>query len=186
MKEFEDLTSVRILSERIKFLKDVIFLGGDNSGCLTVLEQVVITDEACIAELVDDADKRGFEGIMVRKNTVYEGKRSYNLLKVKKFHDAEYKVVGVEINESYRIVKDGKEIEEPLLAKAVIIHKGTEVGVGSGWSQDQRRNFYHNPDLLIGRTITVQYFEETKNSKTGKYSLRFPVVKHIWDALRDI
>lgn len=186
MKEFEDLTSVRILSERIQFLKSSIFLGEETSGCLTVLEQEIITDEAFIAELVDDAEKRGFEGIMVRKDTVYEGKRSHNLLKVKKFHDAEYKVVGVENNEAYRIIKNGKEIEEPLLAKAVIIHKGTEVGVGSGWSQEQRRNFYHNPDLLIGRTITVQYFEETKNSKTGEFSLRFPVVKHIWDAMRDI
>ena len=33
---------------------------------------------------------------------------------------------------------------------------------------------------IIGKTITVQYFEETKNDKGG-ISLRFPTVKHIYE-----
>ena len=44
-------------------------------------------------EMAKDAEEAGFEGIMVRKNVGYEGKRSHNLLKVKKFHDAEYTVL---------------------------------------------------------------------------------------------
>ena len=32
---------------------------------------------------------------------------------------------------------------------------------------------------MIGKIIEVQYFEETQDSKTLKYSLRFPVFKQI-------
>jgi len=37
---------------------------------------------------------------------------------------------------------------------------------------------------IIGKTITVQYFEYTKNDKVG-ISLRFPTVKHIYETERD-
>jgi DNA ligase 1 len=39
------------------------------------------------------SNQEGWEGIMLRKDIGYEGKRSKNLLKVKKFYDAEYEVV---------------------------------------------------------------------------------------------
>ena len=37
---------------------------------------------------------------------------------------------------------------------------------------------------IVGKTITVQYFEETSNDR-GCISLRFPTVKHIYDNERD-
>ena len=42
-----------------------------------------------------------------------------------------------------------------------------------------------NPDLIIGKEITVQYFEETKNQK-GELSLRFPTVKHVFENGRNV
>ena len=39
------------------------------------------------------ASDNKWEGFMVRKDVAYEGKRSKNLQKVKKFYDAEYEVV---------------------------------------------------------------------------------------------
>jgi DNA ligase-1 len=38
---------------------------------------------------------------------------------------------------------------------------------------------------IVGKIITVQYFEETKNDKGG-ISLRFPTVKHIYDGERSM
>jgi hypothetical protein len=38
---------------------------------------------------------------------------------------------------------------------------------------------------IVGKTITVQYFEET-NNQDGGISLRFPTVKHIYDNERDV
>ncbi len=56
----------------------------------------------------------------------------------------------------------------------------TFVGVGSGFDQEQRRLYFKNPELIIGKTITVQYFEETLN-QDGCHSLRFPVIKYIYE-----
>ena len=82
--------------------------------------------------------------------------------------------------ENHRIVRDGKEVLMPMLAQAYITHRGNEVGVGSGWSQEQRIRYEANPNELIGKTITVQYFEETKN-QDGGLSLRFPTVKYVFE-----
>ena len=42
-------------------------------------------------EMVNYATQQGWEGLMLRKNVGYCGKRNKDLLKVKKFYDAEYK-----------------------------------------------------------------------------------------------
>ena len=100
-------------------------------------------------------------------------------MKCKKFYDEEYIVNSVDFDE-HRIIRDGKEVVVPMLAQAYITHKGHEVAVGSGWSQEQRIRYEANPNELIGKTITVQYFEETKNQEGG-ISLRFPTVKHVYE-----
>ncbi len=75
------------------------------------------------------------------------------------------------------------DVEEEMLSNVVIEHKGCDVGVGSGFDQSERRKYFKNPELIIGKTITVQYFEETLN-QDGCHSLRFPVVKHVYDGIR--
>ena len=146
---------------------------------LSILEQVVVNDDEHFAKLSTNAEESGYEGLMLRKNVGYEGKRTQSLLKVKKFHDAEYQVVDLDFDE-HRVIRDGKEVVMPMLAQAWIEHKGYRVAVGSGWNQEQRIRYQKNPSELIGKTITVQYFEETKNQQGG-ISLRFPTVKHVFE-----
>lgn len=149
-----------------------------------VVEQIQIESEEHFDQLVKDARIAGFEGIMIRKDVPYEGKRTSNLLKVKEMFDAEYKVVGYEVG-MMRLIENGKEIEEEMLRNVKIIHKGDPVDVGSGFSIEQRRHFYKNPEDILDKTITVQYFEETVNQH-GKNSLRFPVMKTIYEGERDV
>jgi DNA ligase-1 len=80
------------------------------------------------------------------------------------------------------VVRDGKEKQETMLSQVWIKHKGWWVKVGSGFSQEQRIKYTN--ENIIGLTITVQYFEETKNDKGG-ISLRFPTVKHIYEQKRE-
>ena len=65
-----------------------------------------------------------------------------------------------------------------MLSGVAVEHKGNIVRVGSGFTIDQRKHLFSNPNDILGRIITVQYFEESKNQE-GEYSLRFPVIKVI-------
>ena len=153
---------------------------------LDLLEQDFIEHEAMFEEMVTHATQQGWEGLMLRKNTNYCGKRNKDLLKVKKFHDAEYTVVDLE-SKSLRVVDTvtNTEVEEEMLSAVMIEHKGNTVRVGSGFSIEQRREYHAEPSKIVGKTITVQYFEESKN-QNGDYSLRFPVIKHVYENGRNV
>jgi len=144
-----------------------------------VLEQTYVTDEGVFNSLYDEARKKGWEGLMIRKNVPYEGKRTNDLLKVKDFLDDEFVVLECE-NADMRMVEGGKQVVRNVLANVIIDYKGNRVSVGSGFSRQQRIHYAEHPEELIGRTITVKYFEETTNQKGGA-SMRFPTVKCIYD-----
>lgn len=143
--------------------------------CLTVLEQELIHNDEHFQEWVKEAADNSWEGVMLRADEPYKGKRSKDLLKVKKFFDDEYEVVDTEMG-PFRYVLNGKEHEETMLSCVMINHKNYTVRVGSGFSIDQRQEFYKNPKKILGQIITVQYFEETQNQEGG-ISLRFPTFK---------
>ena len=153
----------------------------ENKNTLRYLDQAEITDERHFDKWAQMAGDNNWEGFMLRKDVGYEGKRSKNLLKVKTFHDAEYEVVDCDVA-PMSVVRDGKEAQEVMLAQVYIEHKGYRVKVGSGFSQEQRIKYM--TEDIVGKTITVQYFEETHNDKGG-ISLRFPTVKHIYESRRD-
>lgn len=126
-----------------------------------------------------------WEGLMLRKNVPYEGKQTKNLLKVKKFFTEEYKVVSIEYG-LFPELQDGTMVQIKAMASVAIMHKGNIVSVGSGFSLAQRKEFHANPEKIIGKTISVQYFEESKNKNNDSISLRFPTFKHLWGAERDV
>ena len=179
--DFENNKSTDILSERLHTLRTWLGPRYDTKETLRYLDQAVITDERHFDIWAQMATDNNWEGFMLRKDTFYEGKRSKNLLKVKKFFDAEYTVVDCDVS-PMSVVRDGKEAQETMLAQVWIEHKGYKVKVGSGFSQEQRLKYTQEP--IVGKTITVQYFEETHNDKGG-ISLRFPTVKHIYENKRN-
>jgi DNA ligase-1 len=146
------------------------------------LPQFQITSKEEFEKIASDATDMGYEGIMIRKNIGYEGKRSKNLLKVKKMHDAEYKVIDLEPGVN-RIIENNREVEEIMLKAVIVEHKGNRVRVGSGFSINQRRKYHENPNEILGKIITVQFFEETTDQH-GQHSLRFPVFKAIYNNQR--
>jgi DNA ligase-1 len=157
----------------------------DNTcACLSVLGQELIKDDDHFAEWTKLGNDYGWEGVMLRADEPYKGKRSKDLLKVKKFFDDEYEVIDTEMGE-FRYVKDSAEWEETMLSCVMIQHKNNIVRVGSGFTIEQRQEFYQNPDKILGKIITVQYFEETKN-QDGGISLRFPTFKILHGAARTV
>lgn len=181
-EEFNNQSGEIPLSTRLLQL-GVFFSLHSDLKCVAPLVQIQVSSREHFEEMVADATNLGYEGIMIRKDVGYEGKRSKNLLKVKKMHDAEYVVVDVE-NGTHRVIENGREVEEEMLRAVMVEHKGNRVRVGSGFSIDQRRFYYQNPNEILGKTITVQYFEETTDQH-GDHSLRFPVIKVVHGQKRE-
>jgi DNA ligase-1 len=178
-EEFFSTESKRRFTERQTQLNEL-----PTMDRIRILEQVRVESDTHLAEIIAAADRANREGVMIRKDAPYTGTRSNDILKIKTFSDAEYRVESINIS-VHRVVVEGREVEEEMLKNCVILHRGHPVEVGSGFSLEQRRQIYQNPELLIGKTVTVQYFEESVD-QNGKHSLRFPVIKQIWDGERDI
>ena len=162
-----------ILSERLAALRGFLTGRYITTNILRYTDQFQITDGRHFDKWGQIATDNNWEGFMIRKDVSYEGKRTKNLLKVKKFYDAEYVVVDYD-NDDHEVVRDGRSETIKMLAQVWIEHKGHRVKVGSGWTQEQRLQYMDGS--IVGKVITVQYFEETKNDKGG-ISLRFPTVK---------
>jgi len=122
-------------------------------------------------KMMKEAEEKKWEGLMLRKNTVYKTGRTKDLLKVKNFKDAEFEVKEI-ITGDFRVISNKSGLEETIqtMTAVIIDNNGVKVKVGSGFSIDQRNKFYKNPDLIIGKMITVKFFEETPDG-----SLRFPI-----------
>ena len=177
MEEFSSKKSKSVFAERIANLQRI----SKESKFIGVLDQWIGSDKV-FSEMMAESKAGGWEGLMLRKNETYKGKRSTDILKVKQMFDDEYIVVDLE-NDIHRVIVDGAEVEELMLKNVIIEHKGNQVRVGSGFSHEQRRHYFENPNEILGKQITVQYFEESQ-SKSGEYSLRFPVIKAVYDGVR--
>ena len=115
---------------------------------------------------------------MINLDTSYKTKRHAGLLKVKEFYTDDLLVTGV-----YEGEKGSKY--EGLLGGVYVDYKGNVVKVGSGFSDKEREEFFNDKDLIIGKVIEVQYFEETENQKDDGLSLRFPTYKQVYKMIRD-
>jgi DNA ligase-1 len=173
----------RPFSIRIKNLEYTI-KQHNKSKCLVQLKQTLVKDESHFQELVKEASNSGWEGLMLRADEPYKGKRSKDLLKYKTFFDDEYIVEDVTFG-PFRYIKDGQECEETMLSNITIQHKGYKVDVGSGFTIEERQAFYKDKSKILNKTVTIQYFEETENQEGG-ISLRFPTLKMIHGQERDI
>ena len=179
MEDFNSKTSEITFGQRITDLLDLSL--GKGLTLIGVLPQEICNDNIFSA-MMAQSKANGWEGLMLRKDAAYKGKRSDEILKVKQMFDDEYIVVDLE-NDVHRVIVDGAEVEELMLKNVIIEHKGNQVRVGSGFSHEQRRHYFENPNEILGKQITVQYFEESQ-SKSGEYSLRFPVIKAVYDGVR--
>lgn len=119
-----------------------------------------------------------WEGLILRKNTVYEGKRTWNMMKMKDFYEDEYDVMSVH-SDTMRYVQGGKEKEERMVSSITIKHKGNLIQVGSGFTIKERQYFHKYPQELMSSKVTVKYFEETLDNEGRVKSLRFPTIKTI-------
>lgn len=124
-------------------------------------------DHSQIWKWLDYAEENDLEGIMINLDTKYESKRTKNLIKVKKFYTCDLKVIGLE---------EGSGRNKNTLGALVCEYGDNIVKVGSGFTDEQRKLIWEDEDKeIIGRVVEVKYKEKTKDKKTNKESLQFPV-----------
>ncbi len=185
LDEFNGLSESKPFVERYDEMVETYYqLNQDIYYQIQLLPQMHISSWDEFDQWRKEVDENGWEGFMLRKNVPYKSGRSKDLLKVKKMQDAEYIVEDVVMGKvSYN---EGGVKEYDAASSIVISHKGNKVYVGSGLSKEQRLRWFDHPEEIIGKTITVQYFEETQDKKTGEYSLRFPILKVVYENGRNV
>lgn len=129
-------------------------------------------DVSKISKFLTEQVSNGEEGIMINLDTPYKNKRHNGLLKVKEFYTDDLLVVGMyegEIGTKY----------EGLLGGIFVDYKGNIVKVGSGFTDEEREEYFKNPSSILDKIVEVQYFQETENQKNDEKNMRFPTYKRI-------
>ena len=132
-------------------------------------------DEEILMAHLKQVEALGGEGLMINlMEGTYECKRTKKLLKVKTFKDADVLVTGI-------VEGTGKNLGKLGAVEVKFLHNGKEMAceVGSGFTDDERLDYWTHPESIVGKVIEVKYFEVTQNEKDKtKYSLRFPTFQH--------
>lgn len=175
MKEWESKEGKTPYSERYAMLEK-IFKENNLEPYFHLVENIYEgNDLDVVMKELTKAKEKNWEGLMLRwLDSVYEFKRSKELLKVKPFQEMDVYIRGYEEGTNKNVGKLGAflcEIDHPTFGHL-------EMKVGSGYSDEDRVNYWEHRDELIGRVLEMQYFEVTSNADGGK-SVRFPVHKCI-------
>ena len=135
--------------------------------CIKVVNTIVINNKQELKAQYNTYMSQGYEGQILRTNSLYENKRSKSLLKHKSFVDAEFEIKGVIEGNGNLTGKVGKLQFE-------INGKPFDSAVNGDWEYIEK--LWHSREGLIGKTATVKYFELTEDGIP-----RFPKVIAIRD-----
>lgn len=148
------------LHKDLKYIKPVPILG-------------VVNNIHEVEPIVDIIWKRGGEGVMLNvASAPYEVKRSKKLLKIKHVEEFVLPVVNI-------IEGTGKY--EDAMGAIVCLYTASDgsrsyVGIGSGFTDDQRRDIWDNPNSYIGMFAEIESFGESTNAQ-GTKSINCPIFK---------
>jgi DNA ligase-1 len=135
------------------------------SYCIKFVPTTLVVEDQTQSQHQLNLDE-GYEGSILRLDSPYQCKRSYNLQKFKDFHDAEATIIGYEA---------GKGKREGTLGKFLMMDEDeVEFGCppGKGYNYKDLADMLNNIHDYIGKVATFTYFERTK---AGSY--RHPLFK---------
>ena len=169
----------------VRYAKMLEMIKGNTFATIKILKQEILHSQNDFDRWENAVQIGNWEGFMLRKNEEFKTGRIKTLLKVKKFLDAEYEVKDIETAEMTTAEPGLGNVKYMGVKSLIIEHKGCKVNVGSGLSKEQRKEWFADPAKILGKTVTVKYFEETQD-QSGSWSLRFPVLKAVYEDGRDV
>jgi len=173
VKEFKNGKSElgqKLRSNQLRQMKAVF----DAVGNIDIIPQKEVDLDSYVGEMEfkqynKESIEAGFEGIMIKDVTArYECKRSHSWLKMKPFIEVSLFVTAVEEGTGRNVGKLGA-----LVCEGEDDGKQIAVNVGSGFSDNDRDDFWSSRDSLGGQVVEVRADAITQN-QDGTYSLRFP------------
>lgn len=139
----------------------------DTDGAVKVLPILYHgTDQSKIEELLEQMVREDKEGLMINTDAPYRRTRHKGILKVKRFYTMDLPIIRCE---------EGTGRLSGTLGAFVLKYKENEVKVGSGFTDEQREQFWNNRDDMEGLLCEVKYKEISQDKGTGLESLQFPV-----------
>ncbi|KAJ3398170.1 hypothetical protein HDU80_009211 [Chytriomyces hyalinus] len=137
----------KTFEDRIEHLKQLV--SNTSASHLKILAQEKVKNKDHVTTLLAQVESKGGEGLMLRQpKSLYVGKRSTTLLKVKSFYDAEAIVVGYEAGKGRNASVTGS-----LKCK---MQSGKEFKIGTGLSDAERKK-----PPAIGAIVTYRFQELT-------------------------
>ena len=159
-----DVIDNELQAERFQTLKEII---PKKSNSLVPVKTLKAQDEESLMEAFDTFLAEGYEGAIVRNaKGEYVNKRSYDVQKIKEFQDSEFKCIAVE------------EGRGKLAGHAIFVlqtKEGVAFKAKMKGETEKLRKYWVNPNLAIGKMVTVQYQGITNKSSVP----RFPVALRI-------
>ena len=157
---------------------------------IEVVPQIIINSLEELYKFEEDCLAKGYEGVMFRyPNAPYKNGRSTvkegALLKLKRFSDSEAYILGMEpllrnhnkatknaLGHTERSSHKDNKIADNLLGALNVkdMHTGIEFSIGSGFTEEQRRDIWNKQIELIGSIVKYKYFEVGVKDKP-----RFPI-----------
>lgn len=138
---------------RLEIIKELHKVAPPNVKFVITMRAV---EEMQVRHLHEMFVRQGFEGTMVRDPLAhYEiGKRSYSLMKLKDFVDAEYRIVDI---------VDGAGSDVGLAIFELETDSGARFNCRPEGTQENRAELFKNRKNLVGKFLTVRYQELSKD-----------------------
>ena len=164
--------------DRIKLLESWFENNAKNSKTLKLIDKKIINLDSeegkkIFKEFNNQAIIEGYEGIMIKDpDSFYECKRSTTWLKLKPVIEISLTVTSYEEGSGRNIGKLGA-----IIAEGEDNGKSFKLNIGSGFTDEQREDFWEKKEKLIGRIIEIRADSISKSQDGNYWSLRFPRFK---------
>lgn len=167
VKDFDALKPQVTYKYRRDILNQFAERIADTDGAVKVLPVLYHgTDQSKIEELLEQMVREDKEGLMINTDAPYRRTRHKGILKVKRFYTMDLPISRCE---------EGTGRLSGTLGAFVLKYKENEVKVGSGFTDEQREQFWNNRDDMEGLLCEVKYKEISQDKGTGLESLQFSV-----------
>lgn len=161
---YDIIDTKKTFAERSDFITKNLF-----GNKIIIVETTKVKDKAELDNLYENYVEHGYEGQMIRTNSVYEKKRSKNLLKRKEFQDGEWKIIDI-------IEGVGNRSK---MAGYMVFKTSSGETFKSNIKGDRAllKDYLLNKVNYIGKQATIRYFNLTPNKEIP----RFPFVYSVRD-----